>query len=90
MPNLASTSLTKLFRRMIISFIISLIGSWGLIIQRLYIIKLDSFKDYQDLWLYFDIISLSLAIFGVFMLIYYKHIITPRLQRLDSLGESRW
>jgi hypothetical protein len=43
-----------------------------------------------DFWLYLDVASLGLAILGVFMIVYYKHLINPRLRRLDMLGESKW
>jgi hypothetical protein len=37
-----------------------------------------------------DLASLSVALLGVFLLIYYRHVLTPRLERLDGLGEARW
>ena len=75
---------------MIYSFVISIIGCWGLIIPRLNIVSHQALPFGPDFWLYLDVASLALALIGVFMILYYNHLLVPRLRRLDTLGESRW
>jgi hypothetical protein len=90
MPSHGLTPLTKLLRRMVLSFWLSIIGSWGLIVPRLNLFQGDRLGLDRLFWLYLDVASLSLALLGVFMLLWYKHLIDPRLKRLDALGEQRW
>jgi hypothetical protein len=90
MPNPGQTSLTKLFRRMILSFVVAMIGSWGLIIPRLHVVGRRASSPSPDVWLYIDAASLALTLLGVLMLLWYRHLLGPRLRRLETLGESRW
>ena len=82
--------LSKLLRRMFFSFALAVLGSWGLIIPRLNVVAPESLGLGPSFWLYLDVASLALAILGVFMALYYKHLMDPRLKRLGDLGESRW
>ena len=88
MSQLGLISLTKLLRRMIYSFAITVIGCWGLIIPRLNVFGRPS--DTPEIFFYLDLASLALALLGIFMLLYYRHLLLPRLRRLETLGESRW
>jgi hypothetical protein len=90
MPNAGLISLTKLLRRMIYSFILTVVGCWGLIIPRLNLISQQKSLMSPDFWLYLDLGSLALALIGIFMILYYKHLLLPRLERLETLGESKW
>ncbi|MDR2142450.1 MAG: hypothetical protein LBR11_11820 [Deltaproteobacteria bacterium] len=83
-------SLRQLVRRLLFYFSLALLGSWGLIIPRLFIFHLDPASQASNIWLYLDLISLALVIFGVFMVIYNNSLLKPRLQRLIDLGEAQW
>jgi hypothetical protein len=83
-------SLYQLLRRIIWSFTLVIIGSWAIIIQRLNIIHLEGVGATDQFWFYFDLVSLGLALFGIFMVFYHNSKLTPRLRRLERMGESRW
>jgi hypothetical protein len=68
----------------------AIVGSWGLIIPRLYFLNLAPARQASRAWLYSDAISLSLAVFGVLLALYWKHLLRPRLDRLKELGEAGW
>jgi hypothetical protein len=82
--------LSKLFRRLIFSFALSIIGCWGLIIPRLNVFHALALTSDPNVWLYLDVGSLAVAILGVFLILWYRHLILPRLARLEKLGESSW
>ena len=84
------TPLTKLFRRLIFSFALSIIGCWGLIIPRLTVFRPLARTADPRVWLYLDVGALALALLGVFLMLWYRHQILPRLARLETLGESSW
>ncbi|MDR2353445.1 MAG: hypothetical protein LBF22_09875 [Deltaproteobacteria bacterium] len=83
-------TLNQLLRRIIWSFSLSLLGTWGLLVPRLHILQPELLGFSETFWLYLDLISLSLAIFGIFMVIYHNSRLAPRLSRIQSLGESSW
>jgi hypothetical protein len=83
-------SLRQLVRRLLFYFFLALLGSWGLIIPRLFILHLEPVERTSMVWLYLDLASLALVIFSVFMIFYNNAILKPRLQRLIDLGESQW
>jgi hypothetical protein len=83
-------SLQQLLKRIIWSFSLAIIGSWGIIIPRLNLIRLEGVNAADPFWLYFDLISLGVALFGIFMVFYHNSKLTPRLRRLEQMGESRW
>jgi hypothetical protein len=83
-------SLKQLVRRLLFYFTLALLGSWGLIVPRLFIFHLDPVRQASNIWLYLDLASLALVIFGVFMVLYNNSILKPRLKRLIDLGESQW
>ncbi|MDR1608023.1 MAG: hypothetical protein LBT38_06405 [Deltaproteobacteria bacterium] len=83
-------SLKQLVRRLLFYFSLALLGSWGLIVPRLFILHLEPAQKTASIWLYLDVASLALFIFGVFMVLYNNSILKPRLQRLTDLGESQW
>jgi hypothetical protein len=83
-------SLRQLVRRLIFYFTLALAGSWGLIIPRLFMFHLDNSRASSEWWLYLDMASLALFIFGVFMAVYSRSLLVPRLKRLHDLGESQW
>ncbi|MDR3205045.1 MAG: hypothetical protein LBV23_09955 [Deltaproteobacteria bacterium] len=85
-----AVSLTKLLSRLYVSVALALLGSWGLIVPRLNFFKLDDEIRASKLWLYLDAASLALAILGVVLCVYYKQTMTPRLRRVDDLGEAGW
>ncbi|MDR2460721.1 MAG: hypothetical protein LBE38_08070 [Deltaproteobacteria bacterium] len=83
-------SLSQLLRRIIWSFTLAILGSWGIIIPRLNIIQLSKEELGSKFWFYTDLISLSIAILGIFLVIYHNSRIAPRLRRLQDLGEDNW
>jgi hypothetical protein len=83
-------TLSQILRRLVWSFSLAILGSWGLIVPRLRILDLDAAGRSSPIWLYLDIFFLFLAIFGVFMAIYQNSRLSPRLARLSQLGESQW
>ncbi|MDR1084405.1 MAG: hypothetical protein LBP22_05975 [Deltaproteobacteria bacterium] len=83
-------SLTQLVRKLLFYFALALFGSWGLIVPRLFIFHLSPERQASHVWLYIDLASLALVIFGVFMVFYSNSLLTPRLKRLTDLGESQW
>jgi hypothetical protein len=83
-------SLAQLLRRVIFSFSLALAGTWGLLIPRLSLVNPQNAGRFAGLWLYTDLASLTLAIFGIFMVAYHRSRLAPRLARLDEMGESRW
>jgi hypothetical protein len=60
------------------------------LIPRLHILNPENTANLAGLWFYSDLACLSLAIFGVFMVIYHNSRLAPRLERLGRLGESSW
>ncbi|MDR2349520.1 MAG: hypothetical protein LBF41_02680 [Deltaproteobacteria bacterium] len=83
-------SLQKLLRRIIWSFGLAILGSWGMVLPRLGIIRLEDFGKSDDFWFYCDLASMSVAIFGLLMVCYHNSKMKPRLKRLEEMGESRW
>ncbi|MDR1036141.1 MAG: hypothetical protein LBT40_06110 [Deltaproteobacteria bacterium] len=82
-------SLNQLLRRIILSFSLALAGTWGLLVPRLHLVNPDT-AGFPGLWFFTDMACLTLAIFGVFMVIYHNSRLAPRLARLGRLGESGW
>jgi uncharacterized membrane protein YhdT len=82
-------SLSQLLRRIIWSFSLALAGTWGLLIPRLNLISPET-AGFAGFWFYTDLACLTLAIFGIFMVVYHNSRLSPRLARLGRLGESGW
>ncbi|MDR1081180.1 MAG: hypothetical protein LBQ79_09540 [Deltaproteobacteria bacterium] len=82
-------SLSQLLRRILWSFSLALAGTWGLLVPRLYLVNPES-GGLTGLWFYTDLASLTLAIFGIFMVVYHHSRLAPRLSRLGRLGETGW
>lgn len=84
-------SLRGLVRMMIFSLALAIISSWGLLLTRLDLGFIQSIIDRRQINLfYLDLIGLALALTGLFMAIYYRIRLGPRLKRLEELGEDRW
>ena len=86
-----SGSLKNLVLKLILSFGLTISGSWGLILLRLKIPEVEAaltthHLDAKDI----DFACLALVFLGLFMAAFYSRRLWPRLQRLDSLGESGW
>lgn len=86
-----SGSLRGLIRMMVFSLGLSLVGSWGLLLPRL---ELEVVRSTLDQWriepFHLDLACLSLTFLGLFMAVYYRLRLGPRLKRMDYLGEERW
>jgi hypothetical protein len=80
----------KLLRGIIRSFVLSLLGSWGLIVSRLNVFHYIPEELGPRVWFYVDLASLSVAIFGILSVLYYNSLLSPRLRRLSQFGESDW
>lgn len=75
----------------IFSFGLTIIGSWGLILTRLDLVFIQSIIDRRQINVfYLDLTGLALTLMGLFMAIYYRIRLGPRLKRLEDLGEDRW
>ena len=91
MASANQTLLSKLFRRLVWSAFLAVIGSWGIIIPRL-----SAFEQYcpytipVEYKLYIDVSAFSLAILGLLFFLYYTRALGWRLRRLDALGEASW
>jgi len=84
-------SLRVLVRMMIFSLCLAIIGSWGMLLARLDLGSIQSIIDRRQISLfYLDLIGLALTLTGLFMAIYYRIRLEPRLKRLEELGEDRW
>jgi hypothetical protein len=90
MANRKGASLRGLIRRLVLSFSLTVLGSWGLIIPRLGLTdNMEFFHDDFNLF-YFDLGSLAAVLLGLFMTIYYRLRLAPRLKRVEELGEESW
>ena len=96
-------SLKGLVRRLVFSLLLIIAGSWllllpgrgaGLVRQLAELdwdqpmFKLGTFIF--DLSMLFDFVGFSLVFLGIFMSLYYRSRLVPRLRRLSELGEDRW
>ncbi|MDR2387832.1 MAG: hypothetical protein LBE80_09655 [Deltaproteobacteria bacterium] len=87
----SQTSLYKLYKRLVNSAVISLLGCWGLIIPRLSLFKKYSpYAIPQDYEFYVNVAAFSLAILGLLFFIFYAKSLGWRMKRLDDLGEANW
>lgn len=76
---------------MIFSLGLTITGSWVLILTRLDLIFIQSIIDRRQINIfYLDLAGLALTLMGLFMTVYYRIRLGPRLQRLEDLGEDRW
>jgi hypothetical protein len=84
-------SLRGLVWKLMFSFSLTILGSWGLIITRLdmTILRFDELDDLMTRF-YIDLVSLTLCFLGLFMIVYYYCLLSPRLRRAAELGEDRW
>ncbi|MDR1920608.1 MAG: hypothetical protein LBS31_02540 [Candidatus Adiutrix sp.] len=84
-------SLRGLVWKLIFSFSLTILGSWGLIITRMDItvLKFDELDDLMTKF-YIDLVSLTLCFLGLFMIVYYYWLLSPRLKRVAELGEDHW
>lgn len=89
------SSIRGLVRKLTFSLFLTLLGSWGLLAVRLqsvveseWALKLGLFDD--NLNYYTDLACLALVFLGLFLALYYRRLLKPRLQRLDELGEGGW
>ncbi len=83
-------ALRGLIRRLILSFLLTLAGSWGLLVSRL-----SFFRDYEFFYddfhlFYLDLGSLTAVFLGLLLTLYYRVRLGPRLKRVEELGESTW
>ncbi len=86
-----ANSLRGLIRRLIFSFSLTLMGSWGLLLTRLHFPELQAELARRSVsQFYLDLAGLSLTFLGLFMALYYHRRLLPRLQRMEQLGEDRW
>lgn len=83
-------SLRVLIRRLIFSFSLVLLGSWGLLFPRLDLSWGQAFFNDSHNKYYYDLACLSLLILGFFLVLYYRARLNPRLKRVDDLGEGKW
>ncbi|MDR2301614.1 MAG: hypothetical protein LBF38_06205 [Deltaproteobacteria bacterium] len=87
----SQTSLYKLYKRLVNSAVVSLVGCWGLIIPRLNLFK--KYCPYEiplEYEFYVDVSAFSLAILGLLFFLYYCKSLGWRMKRLDDLGEANW
>ena len=84
-------SMRGLIRRLILSFGLALAGSWGIIVTRLNIEAVGDlvFADPMTQF-YIDLGCLTVVILGLFLVIYYRLRLSPRLKRMEDLGETHW
>jgi len=84
-------SLRGLIRRLMLSFGLALAGSWGIIATRLNIEAINDlvFTDPMNQF-YTDLVSLTVVLLGLFLMVYYRLRLSPRLKRMEDLGEALW
>lgn len=76
---------------MIFSLGLTIFGSWGLLLLRLDLEVIQTLVDRPQVNLfYLDLIFLSLTFLGLFMAVYYRVRLAPRLKRMEYLGEDNW
>lgn len=84
-------SLRGMIRMVIFSLGLALTGSWGLLLPRLDLDIIQGIIDRREMNLfYLDLICLALTFLGLFMAIYYRVRLGPRLKRMEYLGEDSW
>lgn len=84
-------SLRGMIRMMIFSLGLTIVGSWGLLLIRLDLELIQTLIDRARISLfYLDLIFLSLTFLGLFMALYYRVRLGPRLKRMEYLGEDKW
>ena len=96
-------SLRGLVRRVVLSLLLIVAGSWLLLIPARWpelllklpgldwnrpLMKIDSMI--VDLGLILDFAGLTLIFLGFFMGLFYRGRLSPRLKRLAELGEDHW
>lgn len=90
MSRKSGPSLRGLIRRLILSFLLTLLGSWGLLASRLSLFR-DFAFFYDDFHLfYLDLGSLAAVFLGLLLMLYYRVRLGPRLKRVEELGEANW
>ncbi|MDR1044830.1 MAG: hypothetical protein LBP33_06900 [Candidatus Adiutrix sp.] len=83
--------LRRLVNKLFFSFCLALSGSWALIVSRINLGLLDDALARKALGqFYLDLGGLSLFLLGLFMGLYYRLRLTPRLRRIEELGMDRW
>lgn len=84
-------SLRGMIRMMIFSMGLTIAGSWGLLLPRLDLEIIQGIIDRRQMNLfYLDLICLTLTFLGLFMSVYYRVRLGPRLKRMEYLGEDSW
>lgn len=84
-------SLRGMIRMVIFSLSLSLAASWGLLLPRLDLEIIKGLIERRQINLfYLDLICLSLTLLGLFMAVYYRVRLGPRLRRMEYLGEDSW
>lgn len=75
----------------IFSLSLTIVGSWGLLLPRLDLEIIQGIIDRRQMNLfYLDLFCLALTFLGIFMAVYYRVRLSPRLRRMEYLGEDSW
>lgn len=82
-------SLRGMIRMVIFSLSLTIVGSWSLLLPRLDLGLIQALLDGRNLF-YLDLAGLTLTFLGLFMAVYYRVRLGPRLKRMEYLGEDSW
>ncbi len=96
-----AASLRGLVGKLMFSVFLALIGSWGLVVVKLdnrYLQELLAEQPYVDLGRFFSLPPLplvepvcwSLGFLGIFLTVYYRLRLGPRLKRIENLSLDRF
>lgn len=89
--NKKGASIKWLLNKLIFSFALSILGSWGLLVFHLEEISaIAALKEFANYAFLIDMALRTMTFLGFFMSAYYYAMLRPRLKRVAELVGDRW